>query len=104
MIIRDFEQETSQENEEFSQVITLDDIIKNTNDVKDEGNSHEEVVKPAGMREILVNERKHTQYIENPLPVPKKKVHKELDYAITVSESDDFDLKDMSGIDYFDIE
>ena len=50
-------------------------------------------------------EDKNIQFIENPLPVPKRREHKEMDYAVEIStENDDFDLKDLSGKDFFDIE
>lgn len=50
-------------------------------------------------------ENKNLQFIENPLPVPKRREHKEMDYAVEIStENDDFDLKDLSGKDFFDIE
>lgn len=89
--------------DECSKVITLDDILKNSNE-EVSSNTKEDVVTPAGMREILADEKKHTRFIENPLPVPKRKAHKELDYSIFVSDTDDFDIKDMTGIDYFDID
>ena len=49
-------------------------------------------------------ENKKVEYIENPLPVPKKHIRKTMDYAfipnesqmkydIQVSDNDDFDLK-----------
>lgn len=50
-------------------------------------------------------ENKNLQFIENPLPVPKRREHKEMDYIVEIStENDDFDLKDLSGKDFFDIE
>lgn len=50
-------------------------------------------------------EEKKINYIENPLPVPKRRAHKEMDYAVKPdSDEDDYDIKDMSGMDYFDIE
>ena len=97
------ELDVSQDEKEFSQVITLDDIIKDSKQENDEFENND-LVKPAGMREIIVDEPKHTKYIENPLPVPKKRAHKELDYSILVSDTDDFDIKDLSEMDYYDIE
>ena len=49
---------------------------------------------------------KKVKYIENPLPVPKRREHKEMSYAINelTSENDDYDVKDMTGMDFFDIE
>ena len=58
------------------------------------------------MKEILLADLDDSKvnYIENPLPVPKRKVHKEMDYAIKTRDNDDYDLKDMSGKDFYDIE
>ncbi len=45
------------------------------------------------------------QYIENPLPVPKRREHKEMDYAFEpTGKDDDYDVRDLAGKDYFDIE
>lgn len=45
------------------------------------------------------------QYIENPLPVPKRREHKEMDYAFEPAGSDDdYDIKDLTGKDFYDIE
>ena len=42
--------------------------------------------------------------IKNPLPVPKKHVAKDMEFDIEVPLSDmHFDVVDMSGIDFFDI-
>ena len=60
------------------------------------------------MKEITLedvkNEEQAPNYIENPLPVPKRRAHKEMDYAYEVDENDDYDMTDMSGKDFFDIE
>lgn len=56
------------------------------------------------IKEVDIIEEKKIEYIENPLPLPKKHVRKTMDYAfipeddqmkydIAVSDSDDFDLK-----------
>ncbi len=60
---------------------------------------------PLGMKEILPEDigMKKTQFIENPLPVPKRKEHREMDYAIEPSPNDDYDITDMTGMDFFDI-
>jgi len=43
-------------------------------------------------------------YIENPLPVPKRKQHKEMDFEkVVVADNDDFDLKEIADNDDFDI-
>lgn len=48
---------------------------------------------------------KKINYIENPLPVPKRREHKEMDFAFEPSGGeDDYDLKDMTGKDFYDIE
>lgn len=64
-------------------------------------------VQDMSMKEILLDDLEDNKinYIENPLPVPKRKEHKEMDFAIELSsENDDYDLKDMSGKDFYDIE
>lgn len=54
------------------------------------------------MKEIVLDdlEDKKVQYIENPLPVPKRREHKEMDFAFEPTGNDDYDLKDMSGKDF----
>lgn len=44
------------------------------------------------------------QYIENPLPVPKRREHKEMDYAFEPAGNDDYDMNDLTGKDFYDIE
>lgn len=60
------------------------------------------------MKEITLEdvkrEEQRTDFIENPLPVPKRREHREMDYALVVDENDDYDITDMSGKDFFDIE
>jgi len=59
------------------------------------------------MREIHYDdlEDKKVQYIENPLPVPKRREHKEMDFALEpIDSNDDYDLKDMTNKDFYDIE
>lgn len=59
------------------------------------------------MKEIRYDdlEDNKVQYIENPLPVPKRREHKEMNYAFEPTGSnDDYDLKDLSGKDFYDIE
>lgn len=59
------------------------------------------------MKEIRLDdleEDKKINYLENPLPVPKRKEHKEMDYEKEITaDNDDFDLKDLSDNDDFDI-
>ena len=93
-------------------VITLDDIIGNKENKKQEEKSPDkstDSLVPLGMREIKLEDietTKKVKYIENPLPVPKRREHKEMSYAINelTSENDDYDVKDMTGMDFFDIE
>ena len=63
---------------------------------------------PAGMKEIILDEetaKKRVKFIENPLPVPKRHERKEMDFAIELcDDNDDFDIRDVSGMDFFDIE
>ena len=106
--------------EEQTGVITLDDIIgeSGSSDVKEEAKEQKETPKedkkeesenvPAGMKEIILDEeekKKNVKFIENPLPVPKRREHKEMDFAIELcDENEDYDIKDISGMDFFDIE
>lgn len=106
----------SEENEykNDSKVITLDDIIgENTafNRPKNEEKKEQQedrTITPSGMREIKledVENGKKVKYIENPLPVPKRREHRKMDYAVELtSANDDYDIKDMTGMDFFDIE
>lgn len=65
------------------------------------------VLMDRSMREIHYDdlEDKKVQYIENPLPVPKRREHKEMDFALEPTDgNDDYDLKDMTNKDFYDIE
>ena len=59
------------------------------------------------MREITIDDVRDDdvkpQFIENPLPMPKRREHREMDYALLVDADDDYDITDMSGIDFFDV-
>ncbi len=63
-------------------------------------------VQDTSMKEIRYDdlEDDKVQYIENPLPVPKRREHKEMDYAFETTGSDDYDIKDLSDKDFYDIE
>lgn len=63
-------------------------------------------VPDSSMKEIILDEAEiqKPKYIENPLPVPKRRVHKEMDYVIETDASDDYDITDVAGKDFFDIE
>lgn len=64
------------------------------------------IVPDSSMKEIILDDadQQKPNYIENPLPVPKRRAHKEMDYAIETDENDDYDITDMTGKDFFDIE
>jgi hypothetical protein len=65
-------------------------------------NSKCDEIKEIQMEEAaLVYEK--VKFLENPLPVPKTREHKTMDYALEVSEDDDFDIKEISDNDDFDI-
>lgn len=64
-------------------------------------------VQDHSMKEIKLDdlEEKKVKFIANPLPVPKRREHKEMDFVVELTEeNDDYDLKDLSGKDFFDIE
>lgn len=63
-------------------------------------------VPDSSMKEIILDEAEAQKphFIENPLPVPKRREHKEMDYAIETDINDDYDITDMTGKDFFDIE
>ena len=78
--------------EDNNQVFTLDDILGvQAEEQSDENNEKEK-------------EEKKVKLIPNPLPVPKRREHVAMDYAIDVPDDDDFDLQDMTGMDFFDYE
>ncbi len=84
---------------------------KNTTSTKQRLNVEKEVnteiLMDHSMREIHYDdlEDNKVHYIENPLPVPKRKEHKEMDFAFELTNSnDDFDLKDLTNKDFYDIE
>ncbi len=57
------------------------------------------------MKEITSDgAEKDVKYIDNPLPVPKRRAHRQMEYSIEVSDNDDFDIKDMTGMDFYDVE
>lgn len=106
---------TEAQNEQTG-VITLDDIIgssdssENKEEDKNEETEQTEEIEmlPAGMKEIVFDDeerKKKVKLLENPLPVPKRREHKGMDFAVTLNnDNDDYDIKDISGMDYFDIE
>ena len=76
--------------DENNQVFTLDDIL---------GVQVEQQPEEANEKTI-----KRDKLIPNPLPVPKRKEHVAMDFAIDISDDDDFDITDMTGMDFYDIE
>ena len=44
------------------------------------------------------------RFIKNPLPVPKRREHTGMDYALKIDDNDDFDIIDMTGIDFYDVD
>ena len=99
----------SADSENIDKVITISDIIgeKPEAEEKTEDNKEEKQLPPpaAGMKEIRLEDvdSSKVKYIDNPLPVPKRREHREMDYLISVSDDDDFDIKDMTGMDFYDI-
>lgn len=63
-------------------------------------------IQDTSLKEIRYDdlEDNKVQYIENPLPVPRRREHKEMDYAFEPAGGDDYDLKDLTGKDFYDIE
>lgn len=107
-------EENENKNKNDSKVITLDDIIgentafvRSNNEEKKEQQEEKSII-PSGMHEIKLEDVENgnkVKYIENPLPVPKRREHRKMDYMIELTpENDDYDIKDMTGIDFFDIE
>lgn len=97
------------DSENLDKVITISDIIgtKAEAEEKSENNIEEEPIPQpaAGMKEIRLEDvdSSKTKYIDNPLPVPKRREHREMDYLISVSDNDDYDITDMTGMDFYDI-
>lgn len=96
--------------EDKQKVITLTDIIgeKAIDNNKSANEANIETL-PLGMKEIRIdvvqNTSQKVKFIENPLPVPKRKEHKQMDYAIELNpNNNDYDINDMTGIDFFDID
>lgn len=97
--------------DEEQKVITIQDIIGEKSQIQASEQVKEQdspqSFTPVGMHEVHVNEdtSTSTDYIENPLPVPKRKEHKQMDYAINLTKDNDFyDITDMTGMDFFDLD
>ncbi len=111
------ENAVEQVQETVTGVITLDDIIgsdaassqeeEQEKSAEIEHQEETEVV-PPGMKEVILDEeeiKKRVTFIENPLPVPKRRERKEMDFVFALTgENDDYDIKDVSGMDFFDID
>lgn len=79
---------------------------RNLNPV-DAAEANTNILLDTSMKEIRYDdlEDNKVQYIENPLPVPKRREHKEMDYAFEPTGRDeDYDVKDLTGKDFYDIE
>lgn len=90
---------------------TSDQIVEEKTDAReDDSESFDTSINPildTSLREIRYDdlEEHKIQYIENPLPVPKRREHKEMDYAFEPTGSDDdYDIKDLTDKDFYDIE
>ena len=83
-----------------------DKIITAKTDLEEGEGSNTNTFPDTSMKEIHYDdlEDNKVQYIENPLPVPKRREHKEMDYAFETTNSDDYDMKDLTGKDFYDIE
>lgn len=94
--------------DEVNSVITLDDILGQEKNMTEKLIITDELQGMSGaMTEMQSKneEKRKIQYIENPLPVPKRKEHKQMDFGIDIlDENEDFDITDMTGMDFFDIE
>ena len=80
---------------------------KGNPDSNDMLNANTNTLLDTSMKEIRYDDLEDykVQYIENPLPVPKRREHKEMDYAFEPTGTDeDYDVKDLTGKDFYDIE
>jgi hypothetical protein len=69
---------------------------------KNIGNEENSSMREIEMAEI---ENKQVKMLDNPLPVPKRREHREMEFAIELTpENDDFDIKELPEGDDFDIE
>ena len=78
--------------------------IKSGADTSETANA--DLILDTSLKEIRYDdlEDNKVQYIENPLPVPRRREHKEMDYAFEPAGNDDYDLKDLTDKDFYDIE
>ena len=86
-------------------------ILPNKTDLKEDMEKEPDIsanfLMDTSLKEIRYEELEENriQYIENPLPVPKRREHKEMDYAFEpTGKDDDYDIKDLAGKDFYDIE
>lgn len=92
-------------NKSISEPIIEDPAVIQKDD-SEKNDINTDLIQDTSLREIRYDdlEDNKVQYIENPLPVPKRREHKEMDYAFEPSGSDDYDIKDLTGKDFYDIE
>lgn len=67
----------------------------------------QEVIVENTVKETVVEEtdEKKVKFLDNPLPVPKRRKHKEMDFAVSLDDkNNDYDIKDVSGKDFYDID
>lgn len=78
--------------------------IKSGADTSETANA--DLILDTSLKEIRYDdlEDNKVQYIENPLPVPRRREHKEMDYAFEPAGNDDYDMKDLTDKDFYDIE
>lgn len=83
-------------------VLTGMDMVFNM--INKRKNKAEEVHNDTPMKEEIALGDIEGKPLENPLPVPKRKKHKEMDYAVNLTEeNNDFDIKQLPDNDDFDI-
>ena len=94
-------------NKMFPNKTDLKEKVEDNSDLKDEPEISTNFLMDTSLKEIRYEElvENRIQYIENPLPVPKRREHKEMDYAFEpTGKDDDYDIKDLAGKDFYDIE
>ena len=95
----EIKEDVSEEVAEAVQEEVQAEVTEDTTEVVAESVQEEAPVEELPVEEPMI------QYIENPLPLPKKKEHKKMDYAVELSlDNDDYDIVDMTGMDFYDIE
>ena len=97
----------STSNKVIADKTDLEKVEISNQDSNDMFHANTNILPDTSMKEIRYDdlEDNKVKYIENPLPVPKRREHKEMDYAFVPTGSDeDYDMKDLTGKDFYDIE